>query len=249
MPRILVTNDDGVHGAGIRALASALETLGEVTIVAPAMESSAVGHALTLIRPLRLERIGERVYSVDGTPTDCVNLAVVHVLNGKPDLVVSGINTGYNLGDDVTYSGTVAGAMEAALAGVPGIAVSLCRSKEYDFTQAADVARRMAAQVLTLGLPPRTFLNINVPRQPAKGLRATVQALRTQSMSIRQSEDPRGKPYYWIDDVRCEWDGNPQSDFEAVQAGFVSVTPLQLDLTAHRVMGVVEAMAVAASER
>lgn len=249
MPRILVTNDDGVHGAGIRALAAALEPLGEVTVVAPAMESSAVGHALTLVRPLRLDRIDERTYSVDGTPTDCINLAIVHVLGGTPDLVVSGINTGYNLGDDVTYSGTVAGAMEAALAGVPGIAVSLCRSKTYDFTQAAEVARGMAVQVLQLGLPPRTFLNINVPRERARGLRVTVQARRTQRMSIRESEDPRGKRYYWIDDVRCEWDGNPQSDFEAVQAGYVSVTPLQLDLTDRRALDFVEAMTVAASGR
>jgi len=242
MPRILVTNDDGVHGAGIRALAAALEPLGEVTIVAPAMESSAVGHALTLVRPLRLERIDERIYSVDGTPTDCVNLAVVHVLHGKPDLVVSGINTGYNLGDDVTYSGTVAGAMEAALNGLPGIAVSLCRSREYDFTQAAEAARQLSDQVLKLGLPARTFLNVNVPRQAVKGFRVTVQAHRTQEMSIRESEDPRGKRYYWIDDVRCEWDGNAQSDFEAVRAGYVSVSPLQLDLTDRRSLDFVEAL-------
>src|SRR5512141_3005044 len=150
MPVILVTNDDGVHSEGIRALADALRPLGEVTIVAPQLVASAIGHALTLRRPLRLEKLGDRIYMVDGTPTDCVSIAVTKVLGGMPDLVVSGINKGYNLGDDVTYSGTVSGALEGALLGIPSIAVSLQRTEDriFDFTQAARAAATAAAAVM-----------------------------------------------------------------------------------------------------
>src|SRR5947208_14982854 len=164
MIRILVTNDDGVHSDGIKALAEALQQLGEITIVAPTQEASAIGHALTLRRPLRLEHIAERTFAVDGTPTDCVNIAVTTVLKGMPALVVSGINKGWNLGDDVTYSGTVAGAFEGALLGVPAIAVSLAATRrEYDFRFAARAAAVLAGEILQRPLPPRTFRNINVP--------------------------------------------------------------------------------------
>ena len=169
MKRILVTNDDGVASVGIRALAEALSSLGEVTVVAPHAESSAVGHALTLARPLRVEQVRPLVFAVDGTPTDCVNIAVARILPRLPDLVVSGINNGLNIGDDVTYSGTVAGAMEAALLGLPGIAVSLQRAAEaFDFSQAARAASMIATVVLDRGLPGRTFLNVNVPAGPAR---------------------------------------------------------------------------------
>ena len=231
MPRILVTNDDGVYSPGIRALAESLRQIGEVVVVAPLGESSAVGHALTLARPLRLSQVDAHTFAVDGTPTDCVVLAVDRVLQGLPDLVVSGINTGYNLGDDVTYSGTVAGALEATLLGIPGIAVSLCRSREYDFTQAAAVARQIAKTVLTHGVPARTFLNVNVPRQPAHGIRITVQGRRTQTTTVREGEDPRGRRYYWIEEVASAWAADERSDIVAVQEGYVSVTPLQPDLT------------------
>src|SRR5687767_5742720 len=167
MRRILVTNDDGVRSDGIHVLARALSRVGEVTIVAPHIEASAIGHALTLRRPLRMERLRDRVYEVDGTPTDCVNIAMTQLYaaaGGTPDLVVSGINKGYNLGDDVTYSGTVAGALEGALLGIPSIAVSLERTLEtYDFSHAAAAAASLAHAVLEKGLPPQTFLNINVP--------------------------------------------------------------------------------------
>src|SRR5438094_10301437 len=164
MPLILVTNDDGYRSEGITVLADALGPLGEVTIVAPVEEASAIGHALTLRRPLRLESIAERVFAVDGTPTDCVNLAITHVLRGLPDLVVSGINKGWNLGDDVTYSGTVAGALEAALLGIPAIAVSLKSTRSaYDFGPAARVATAIADAVPRRHLPSRTFLNIHSP--------------------------------------------------------------------------------------
>src|SRR3954467_3515635 len=164
MPRILVTNDDGVHSEGIHVLADALRALGEVTVVAPHIEASAIGHALTLRRPLRMEHLRPGVYEVDGTPTDCVNVAFTKLFTEPPDLVVSGINKGYNLGDDVTYSGTVSGALEAALLGVPAVAVSLPRaSGKYDFGPAAAAAATIAEMVLRDGLTPRTFLSINVP--------------------------------------------------------------------------------------
>src|SRR4051794_41056639 len=174
MPRILVTNDDGVHSEGIHVLADALRRLGEVTVVAPHIEASAIGHALTLRRPLRLEQLRPRVYEVGGTPSDCVNVALTKLFTPPPDLVVSGINKGLNIGDDVTYSGTVSGAMEAALLGVPGIAVSLARTDgTYDFGPSAAAAATVAALVLRVGLAPRTFLSINAPSGQPKGFRLT----------------------------------------------------------------------------
>ena len=232
MARILVTNDDGVHSEGIHALAEMLKRLGPVTVVAPHVEASAIGHALTLRRPLRVERLRADVYEVDGTPTDCVNVALARILDGPPELVVSGINKGYNLGDDVTYSGTVAGAMEAALLGLPGIAVSLERtSAAYDFGPAADAAAHIAELVLARGLSPRTFININVPSGRPKGYRATVQARRNHVTVVDERLDPRGKAYYWIEEGQNDWEPHDRSDYAAVKDGFVSVTPLQPDLT------------------
>jgi len=241
MPRILVTNDDGYRSEGITALADALRSIGEVTIVAPVEEASAIGHALTLRRPLRLETISNGIYSVDGTPTDCVNLAVTQLFKGLPDLVVSGINKGWNLGDDVTYSGTVAGALEGALLGVQGIAVSLRQTKgTYDFRYAADAAAKLSRAILQRPLPPRTFLNINVPKGEPKGLRATVQAKRNHITSIAERHDPKGRPYFWIEEGQNEWHPHDRSDYEMVREGYVSVTPLQPDLTAHDVVSAVE---------
>lgn len=241
MKRILVTNDDGVRAAGLAALAKALEPLGEVIVVAPAKEASAVGHALTLHYPLRLEQLDERVYAVDGTPTDCVNIAVSVVFKGLPDLVVSGINAGWNLGDDVTYSGTVSGALEGALLGVPSIAVSLKRTREkMDFTEAARAAARVAERVLADGLPPRTFLNVNVPRRVTHGFKVTLQAKRTHVTSISERMDPKHRPYYWIDEAQDDWEEDERSDYQAVRDGYISVTPLQPDLTAHDALAKVE---------
>src|SRR3954454_1282538 len=199
MHRILVTNDDGVHSDGIHALASALGSLGEVIVVAPHVEASAIGHALTLRRPLRMERLRDGVYEVDGTPTDCVNVAITQVYtpSSAPDLIVSGINKGYNLGDDVTYSGTVAGALEGALLGIPSIAVSVERCLDiYDFSEAAAAAARVAELVLAQGLAPRTFLNINVPTGRPKGTRVTFQAKRNHIPVVTERLDPRSRPYY-----------------------------------------------------
>ena len=246
MKRILVTNDDGVRSEGIHALAAALGRLGEVTVVAPHIEASAIGHALTLRRPLRFEQVGDRIYEVDGTPTDCVNIGIAQVYGGAmPDLIVSGINKGYNLGDDVTYSGTVAGAMEGALLGVPSIAVSLERRRDrYDFGPASEAAGRIAALVLRDGLPSRTFLNINVPGGAPKGIRITVQARRNHVTIVDERRDPRGNLYYWVEEGENEWEPHDRSDYQAVRDGYVSVTPLQPDLTDYAALPALEGLSL-----
>lgn len=243
MKKILVTNDDGVRSEGIHALAAALRRLGEVVVVAPHLEASAIGHALTLRRPLRMEQVADAVYEVDGTPTDCVNIAVTQIYRGMPDLVVSGINKGYNLGDDVTYSGTVAGAMEGALLGIASVAVSCERIADaYDFGPSAEAAALVAGEVLRRGLPARVFLNLNVPAGPVKGFRTTVQARRNHVTVVAQREDPRGRPYYWIEEGQNDWEPHDQSDYQAVRDGLVSVTPLQPDLTAYDALSIAGAL-------
>lgn len=235
MPLILVTNDDGVQSDGIHALADAMKPLGDVVIVAPLQEASAIGHALTLRQPLRIEPIRDGVYGVDGTPTDCVNLACEIILKRLPDLVVSGINKGWNLGDDITYSGTVSGALEAALLGCPGIAVSLKRIRgTFDFGPSAEAAATIAKMVLEKGIPARTLLNINVPTGTPKGLRVTTQAKRNHVTQIDARTDPRGTPYYWIEEALDEYHPDSgKTDYETVMAGYTSVTPLQPDMTAY----------------
>jgi 5'-nucleotidase len=243
MPRILVTNDDGVHSEGIRMLADALAPLGEVTVVAPIQEASAIGHALTLRRPLRIDVIRPNVFAVDGTPTDCVNLAITHVLKGKPDLIVSGINKGWNLGDDVTYSGTVSGALEGALLEIASIAVSTQRVRdECEFGPSAEAAARAAQAVLERGLPKFTLLNINTPQGPNKGFRVTVQAKRNHVTMVNERVDPRHKAYYWIEEGENEWEPHDRSDYQAVRDGYISITPLQPDMTAYAAMAYVETL-------
>ena len=240
MRRILVTNDDGYRSEGITALADALRPLGAVTIVAPVLEASAIGHALTLRRPLRLEKIADDIFAVDGTPTDCVNIAIAQVIRALPDLVVSGINKGWNLGDDVTYSGTIAGAFEGALLGVPSMAISLrSTTGTYDFAPAARAAATLAEALLQHPLPPRTFLNINVPAGRPKGVRVTVQAARNHITSVGERRDPKGRPYYWIEEGEDAWQPHDRSDYQAVHDGYVSVTPLHPDLTAHHALAAV----------
>jgi 5'-nucleotidase len=242
MIRILVTNDDGVRSDGIKALADALRPLGEITIVAPTQEASAIGHALTLRRPLRLDEVGDRTFAVDGTPTDCVNIAITTVLKGMPALVVSGINKGWNLGDDISYSGTVSGAFEGALLGVPSIAVSLqyTGDRTFDFTDAARAAHAVAHSVLQRGLPARTFLNMNVPKGRTKGFRVTVQAKRNHVTMVNERTDPRGQRYFWIEEGENDWEPHDRSDYQAVRDGYISVTPLQPDMTAYALLDTVE---------
>jgi 5'-nucleotidase len=243
MPRILVTNDDGVHSDGIHILAAALAPLGDVTIVAPIQEASAIGHALTLRRPLRVQAVAAKIFAIDGTPTDCVNIAITHVLHGKPDLIVSGINKGWNLGDDVTYSGTVAGALEGALLGIPSIAVSAERVRdEAEFGPSAIAAALVADAVLRQGMPKFTLLNINVPTGSNKGFRVTVQAKRNHITVVSERVDPRHRAYYWIEEGENSWEPHDRSDYQAVRDGYISITPLQPDMTAHDALPYVEGL-------
>lgn len=234
MPVLLLTNDDGVHAPGLAALAEALEPLGEVFVLAPEREQSACGHALTLHRPLRAHRLAPRRFAVNGTPSDCVNLGVLGFLPERPVLMVSGINHGPNLGDDVTYSGTVSAAMEGTLLGVPSIAVSLMDGG--DLAAAGRVARLIAMRVLVDGLPPKTLLNVNVPARAPRGIRLTRLGHRVYSEKVVEQTDPRGRTHYWIGGGPPQWEALDGTDMGAVHEGFVAVTPLHLDLTNHRAM-------------
>ena len=234
---ILVSNDDGVYSAGIHILAEALRSIGDVYIIAPDRERSAASHALTLHKPLRLEQLEDKVYSVNGTPTDCVNLAINGILHGRPDIVVSGINKGGNLGDDVTYSGTVSAAFEGTLLGVPSFAVSQVADGDYKFETAAKIALYLAMLIKEQSLPPGVLLNVNVPNldvRDIKGIRITRQGKRIyDENAIIEKVDPRGKKYYWIGGNRLSWEKTKDSDFSAIEEGMVSITPLRLDLTEY----------------
>lgn len=243
VPRILVTNDDGVDAVGLLALADALARVGEVTVVAPAEDNSAISHALTVRRALCLTRLSDGRYSVDGTPTDCVNVGITDVLGRVPDLVVSGINNGLNVGEDVTYSGTVAAALEGVLLGAPGLAVSLQRGGDpMDYEPAAEIAGRLAEAVLAQGLPPHTLLNVNVPRAAHRGIRATVQGRRTQALAAMQAVRDAIRSMVWIGAAKLRWEEEPASDYAAIQAGWVSVTPLQTDWTNHAALAQTEVL-------
>jgi 5'-nucleotidase len=233
--KILVTNDDGIHAPGIKALAKALKNIGVVAVVAPDRERSAVGHALTLHHPLRAVKVGDNMFAVDGTPTDCVNLGIHTLLDFKPDIVISGINNGGNLGDDVTYSGTVSAAMEATLMGIPAFSVSLVTSGEgNNYRAAASFAAKLTKKILNEGLPNDTFLNVNIPDLPtAKLLQPliTSQGKRRYEGMIIDKVDPRGRNYYWIGTVDLNFLDIEGSDYSAVTRGYISITPLHLDLT------------------
>jgi 5'-nucleotidase len=233
-PRILVTNDDGIYSEGLLKLAAALREVGDVVVVAPDREQSAASHALTLNRPLRLIQIEENQYVVDGTPTDCVNLAVLKVLrDGRPDIVVSGVNFGANLGDDVTYSGTISAAFEGALLNIPSIALSSLVGKHMSFDRCATFGAALAKWVLDGDRDPQIILNVNFPVGPFAGVRVTKLGKRIYSEGVIERLDPRGRKYYWIGGEPPLWHPGEGTDFEAVQSGFVSITPLHLDLTHH----------------
>ena len=235
---ILVTNDDGVYSPGIQMLAKRLRELDSVVIVAPDRERSAAGHSMTLHRPLLIEQLKESMYSVNGTPTDCVNIAVKGLLREIPRLVVSGINKGPNLGDDVTYSGTVAGAIEGILLGIPSFAISMNGREDFKFAEGAEVAMRTAKMVLEQGLPAGTLLNVNVPNLPLSeilGTRITRLGKRIYHQMTVERVDPRGKKYYWIGGGEPDWEREAGTDFDAVDRDLVSITPLHLDLTDYAV--------------
>jgi 5'/3'-nucleotidase len=238
-PLILVSNDDGIGSAGLKTLAESLHDLGEVVVVAPDRERSAAGHSLTLSRPLRASQLDVGWYSVDGTPTDCITLAVMGLLPRRPNLVAAGINHGSNMGDDVTYSGTVSSAIEATLQGIPAFAVSVAGDGDFDFCAAGQFAKRLGEEVLRRGLPRDTLLNVNVPNLPLesiRGVRVTRQGRRVYSETVVQKIDPRGKAYYWIGGAAPMWESLGETDHEAVSAGWISLTPLHLDLTNHLVI-------------
>jgi 5'-nucleotidase len=235
MTRILLTNDDGIHSDGLLKLERALHEVGDVFVVAPAAEMSGASHSLTLARPLRIRQIDDRHWTVDGTPTDCVTLALHKILKDDelPDVCVSGINHGGNLGDDATYSGTVAGALEATILGVPGIAVSLVARENFDFTDAARFALLAVRKILSEGLPEGTLLNMNVPVGEIKGVKVTRQGIKNARPVITEHIDPRGKPYFWIGEQYFRSNAEDGTDYRAIEDGFVSVTPLRSDMTDH----------------
>lgn len=243
-PRILITNDDGIHAEGIVALENALKEIGDVFVVAPVSEMSGASHSLTLSRPLRIRQIDERHWTVDGTPTDCVTIAINRILTTeqRPHICASGINHGENLGDDATYSGTVAGAMESTILGVPGLAFSLTASRNHDFTEAARIAKQITERAIRDGIPKDTLLNVNVPKGIPKGIRVTKQGFKNAQPIISEHRDPRGKLYYWIGEERSGFhqDEKGGTDFEAVHAGFVSLTPMRSDLTNYRALEILK---------
>ncbi|GAB4389812.1 MAG: 5'/3'-nucleotidase SurE [Thermodesulfovibrionales bacterium] len=233
---ILITNDDGVRSPGIKELQRALSVLGETYVVAPDRERSAAGHSLTIHRPLKVEEIASRVFSVSGTPTDCVAIGVEKVLSARPDLIVSGINNGPNLGDDITYSGTVSAAIEGTILSIPSIAVSLAKKdgEELHYATAAGVAVRISAYVLENSLPYDTLLNVNVPNVPADGLagvRFTRQGKRIYKGAVKETFSPWGEKFFWIGGGKPYWEHGEDTDMNAVLEGYVSVTPIHLDLT------------------
>jgi 5'-nucleotidase len=232
-PLILVANDDGIQAAGIAAVAASLESVGEVWVVAPDRERSAVSHAITLDRPLRVAEVRPRWLAVSGTPVDCVYLGALHLLPRRPDLVVSGANHGFNLGSDVFYSGTVAAAVEGAVRGIPAIAVSLEWQPAPDFAHAARFVAALAQPVLEHGLPPGTLLNVNLAATPPRGYAWTRLGRRVYREQVEERTDLRGRHYFWIGGPAVAERDEPGTDCAAVVDGLVSVTPLDLDLTSH----------------
>jgi 5'-nucleotidase len=232
--KILVTNDDGIHAPALMQLKQALEPLGDVIIVAPDRNQSATSHSLTLHRPFRIQQHGEGLFSVDGTPTDCVVAAWYGLLEEHPQLVVSGINHGPNMGEDVFYSGTVAAAIEGSLQGAHAIAASLVTKELADYRAPAQYVAQLAKTVIDKGLPRRGLLNVNIPHRPwdqVRGVRVTRLGNRVYRDTLVRKVDPRGRDYYWIGGEDPVWEPQEGTDFHAVHTGYVSVTPLSLDLT------------------
>ena len=237
--KILLTNDDGIHSRGLRALAKSLESIGDVWVVAPDREMSAASHSLTLHRPLRIKEVVPQYYCVDGTPTDCICLGVHKVLEERPDLIVSGINKGGNLASDIFYSGTVSAAREGTMIGIPSFAISLASHKDFKFQTAARFALRLAEYILDKGLPKGTFLNVNVPGgeiNKENPYRITEQGKRIHGGSIVEKVDPRGEKYYWFGNNHPGFEEIANSDSQAIAENSISITPLHLELTDYSFM-------------
>ena len=232
MPHILLTNDDGIQAEGLRVLAVALEGFATVSIVAPSREQSGAAQSLTLRQPIVCHPVAERQWAVDGTPADAVIVALHKLLPEPPDLVISGINFGANLGENAYYSGTVGAAREAALHHIPAVAMSLCaRKSEQNFANAARMARSLAEIILKEGLPHQVLLNVNVPEPWNGGVRFTRQSKKITRNQLSEGKDPKGRNYYWIFEQKIDKDIEPDTDYAAVFAGDVSITPLHLDPT------------------
>lgn len=241
--KILVSNDDGYQAPGLAALARELAKIGEVIVVAPERDRSGASHSLTLDVPLRAVRAANGYYRVDGTPTDCVHLAITGLLEEEPDLVVAGINHGPNLGDDVIYSGTVAAATEGRFLGLPAIAVSMDAYEPRHLATGARIAADLVARLREATLAPDIILNVNVPDLPfeqIRGFAATRLGHRHRAEPVTRAHDPRGRPIYWVGPAGPEQDAGPGTDFHAVRHGLVSVTPLQVDLTRHAAIGALD---------
>lgn len=235
--KILISNDDGVLAPGIRALATELSTVADIDVMAPDRNRSGASNSLTLSRPLRVRQLDSGHYSVEGTPTDCVHLALTGFLDKSIDMVVSGINDGANLGDDILYSGTVAAAMEGRYLGTPAIAISMVGETIQHYQTAAVIAKQLVLQLRQNPLPFKTILNVNVPNLPLdkiKGIQVTRLGTRHSAEPIVKEYDPRGHAIYWVGPSGPEADAGPGTDFFAVSQGFVSITPLQLDLTHYK---------------
>jgi len=242
--RVLCTNDDGILAHGLSCLVAAVEPIADVTVVAPDREQSATSHSLTLHHPVRPIQRGDRRWQIDGTPTDCVMIAVEALMDERPDFVLSGINHGQNMGEDVLYSGTVAAAMEGVSIGIPSIAISFAggdlRADVSMLDKQIEPLRNLLRHLLTLrSFPANTLLNVNIPPLPGdeiKGVKLTRLGRRVYSDSIKRMEDPWGRPIFWIGGGSIAWSGHPDSDFRAIDEGFISVTPLHLDVTNHAML-------------
>lgn len=236
--RILISNDDGVLAPGIKALAEELASIAELEVVAPDRNRSGASNSLTLTRPITIKKLDNGHYSVEGTPTDCVHAALTGFLDASVDMVVSGINDGANLSDDILYSGTVAAAMEGRYLGLPAIAVSMVGEEQIKhYKTAAIIVRRLILQLKKSGLPAQTILNVNVPDLPLdeiKGVQVTRLGTRHCAEKVIEAQDPRGKTIYWIGKPGAEADSGVGTDFYAVNSGYVSITPLQLDMTHYK---------------
>jgi 5'-nucleotidase len=237
--RILLSNDDGVEAPGLKALARALDHIAEITVVAPDRDRSGASNSLTLEVPLRARKLDNGFIRVEGTPTDCVHLAITGLLEQEPDMVVAGINAGSNMGDDVIYSGTVAAATEGRFLGYPAMAVSLAAHDPRHFDTAARVARELVQRLCDSPLPADAILNVNVPDLPygeLQGLQATRLGHRHKAEPVIKTSDPRGRPIYWVGQAGPEQDAGPGTDFHAVRNGWVSVSPIHVDLTRHQAL-------------
>ncbi len=240
MKLILVTNDDGIHAPGLQVSFKESRKLGEAIIIAPEHDNSAASHSLTMDRPLRLKQIAENIYTINGTPTDCVMIGIEKILPRNPDLVISGINPGANLGDDVSYSGTVSAAIESTMLGIPSIAVSLAADSEpYHFETAGAFINALARIILEKGLPPDTLLNVNIPNtgiEDIAGVQFTRRGRRLYEGAIKETNDPWGRKHYWIGGGIPSWDPDEDTDSAAISVNKISITPMHLDPTNYEAL-------------